>query len=206
VSVAGLLLAGGSGRRFGSPKALIELEGQLLVQRGVELLRSGGCRPVIVVIGACADAVRSHIDAGAVVVVADDWAEGVGTSLRVGLAEAFRTSADRCIVALVDQPLVDPRAVRAVIQAPGPAAVATYDGEPGHPVMLRRAIWSDVAQTAVGNAGARAWLRAHRATVTRVSCDGLGSPRDIDTVEDLALVVALLREDQDSARHAPGLE
>jgi CTP:molybdopterin cytidylyltransferase MocA len=201
VTVAGLLLAAGSGRRFGSPKALVQLEGQLLVERGVELLRFGGCQPVIVVVGARADAVRRHVDDRAAVAVAADWAEGVGASLRVGLAEASRTSADACIVALVDQPLVDPRAVRALIQAPGPAAVATYVGEPGHPVMLRRAIWSDVAQMAVADAGARYWLRAHRATVTQVPCDGLGSPRDIDTVEDLALVVSLLCEHQDSERH-----
>ena len=41
-SVAGVLLAAGEGSRFGRPKALVELDGQTLAERGVALLRGGG--------------------------------------------------------------------------------------------------------------------------------------------------------------------
>src|SRR5260370_34594100 len=51
-SVAGVLLAAGEGSRFGRPKALVELEGQTLAERGVDLLRAGGAAPVLVVTGA----------------------------------------------------------------------------------------------------------------------------------------------------------
>ena len=81
--VAGLLLAAGSGSRFGAPKALVELDGQTLVDRGVALLRDGGCDPVIVVLGALIVPVE-----GAQVVVAQDWAEGMSASLRAGRSRA----------------------------------------------------------------------------------------------------------------------
>ena len=51
-TVAGVLLAAGQGSRFGGPKALIELGGQTLAERGVDLLRAGGADPIVVVTGA----------------------------------------------------------------------------------------------------------------------------------------------------------
>ncbi|HKD98279.1 MAG TPA: NTP transferase domain-containing protein, partial [Micromonosporaceae bacterium] len=49
--VAGLLLAAGEGRRYGMPKALVESDGRLLVERALATLRGGGCDPVVVVLG-----------------------------------------------------------------------------------------------------------------------------------------------------------
>src|SRR6202795_4269390 len=51
-TVAGVLLAAGEGSRFGQPKALVELNGQTLAERGVGLLRAGGADPILVVTGA----------------------------------------------------------------------------------------------------------------------------------------------------------
>ena len=182
MTVAGLLLAAGAGRRMGGPKALVELDGELLVQRGVRLLRDGGCDPVLVVLGAAAEQVRPHVQ-DADVVVAEGWDEGMGASLRAGLAALAATDARACVVALVDQPLVQPAAVRALVTAGGPAAVATYDGQQRNPVLLSREVWAEVAETAVGDTGARAWLRAHPDRVTAVPCDG--SSFDVDTPADL---------------------
>ena len=50
--VAGVLLAAGEGKRLGTPKALVELGGRRLVDRGIDLLREGGTAPVLVVTGA----------------------------------------------------------------------------------------------------------------------------------------------------------
>src|SRR5437667_3809066 len=104
--VAGLLLAAGEGRRLGRPKALVELDGERLVDRGVRLLRSAGCRPVLVVAGAAAIEVI-----GAVVVPNPGWRSGMGSSLRTGLA-ALPPGCPGVVIALVDQPRVTPEAVR----------------------------------------------------------------------------------------------
>ena len=192
--VAGLLLAAGAGRRMGGPKALVELDGEPLVRRGIRLLAEGGCDPVTVVVGASADRVRPLCD-GATVVEAGDWATGMAASLRAGLA-ALDADADACVVALVDQPLVTAAAVQRlrVAHAGGAvAAVATYDGRPRNPVLLDRTTWAGVAEAASGDDGARSWLRAHPDLVTAVDCTDVGAPDDLDTPQDLAALREAVR-------------
>ena len=191
MSVAGLVLAAGAGTRYGGPKALVPFEGELLVERAARLLAEGGCDPVLVVLGAQADRVQAAARLAAVV-LADDWATGMGASLRAGLtalAGPAHARVGACVVALADQPRVGPEAVgrlRAAWQAGAVAAVATYGGQARNPVLLDRSTWPAVASLAQGDAGARAWLRAHPGEVTEVPCDGTGSPADVDTREDLA--------------------
>ena len=185
---AGLLLAAGAGRRLGTPKALVRVSGRTLVERGVTLLRDAGCEPVLVVLGASAELARPLVQAD--VVVAEGWAEGLGASLRTGLAALGETTATRCVVALADQPEIGVGAVRRLMATEAEAAVATYDGQPRNPVLLTRPVWADVAALATGDVGARAWLRAHPDRVVGVPCDDTGSPRDIDTEQDLARLLA----------------
>lgn len=182
--VAGLLLAAGRGARLGTPKALLEYEGERLVDRGVRLLEEGGCHPVVVVLGAATVQVR-----GAVTVRNPEWRSGMGSSLRVGLA-ALPENAEAVVVALVDQPFVSPAAVAALIASGARVAVATYGGQRRNPVLFAREHFDEVASLAVGDVGARPFLKAHPELVTGVPCDGLGDPADIDTPDDLAMLKA----------------
>ena len=189
-TVAGLLLAAGSGSRFGGPKALVPFEGELLVSRGQRLLREGGCDPVLVVTGAAADEVAGHVSWA---VVASDWQTGMGASLRAGLAALAPTCAEAVVVALADQPRVGVGSVvrlREAHAAGAVAAVATYGGRARNPVLLARATWPAVAALAVGDTGARPWLRANPDLVVEVACDGTGNPHDVDTPADLAALEA----------------
>src|SRR3954447_16514392 len=111
-SVAGLVLAAGEGRRFGGPKALVELAGELLVDRAVRVLRTAGGEPVMVVLGAAAPDVVAQAGLDAVVVVNDGWPEGMGSSLRCGLSLAADVGAEALVVMLVDQPLIAADVVR----------------------------------------------------------------------------------------------
>ena len=195
MTAAGLLLAAGAGRRMGGPKALVELDGEPLVRRAVRLLADGGCEPVLVVVGASAAAVRPLCD-GAEVVEAADWSTGMAASLKAGLAAlAARPDPvpDAAVVALVDQPGVTAPAVqrlRAAHRDGALAAVATYAGRPRNPVLLDRSVWADVAAAARADEGARPWLRAHPELVSLVDCTDVGTPDDVDTPHDLAVLAA----------------
>lgn len=194
--VTGLLLAAGGGRRLGGrPKALLPHRGRPLVENAVRVLRQGGCRTVYVVLGAAADEVRARADlAGCVLVDNPDWSEGMGSSLRAGL-EALATSdpgaeggPGAALVSLVDQPGIGAEAVARVLAAhrSGDAlAAASYDGKRGHPVLFGAGRWADIAASATGDRGARAYLKAHEREIVLVECGDVAEPYDIDTEADL---------------------
>ena len=173
--VAGVLLAAGEGSRFGQPKALVRLAGQTLAERGVGLLRAGGADLVLVVTGAA----RVELGDGQDMQTVDnpEWRTGMGSSLRAALRSLLDTDVAVAVIALADQPLVGQEAVARLI--------AAYEGRPRNPVLLAREHWPEVIETATGDQGARAFLRAHPDLVTLVECGDTGRPDDIDTRADL---------------------
>ncbi|RPK89445.1 Nicotine blue oxidoreductase [Streptomyces sp. ADI98-10] len=188
--VAGVLLAAGGGRRLGGrPKALLEHRGRPLIEHAVRSLRNGGCGPLHVVLGAAAGEVRARADlTGCAVVANPGWEEGMGSSLRLGLAALSATDADAALVLLVDQPGIGAEAVarvRSAYRSRVTLAAASYGGERGHPVLLGADRWTDVVAGAVGDQGARAYLREHRDAITLVECSDVAEAYDIDTSQDL---------------------
>ena len=185
----GLLLAAGAGSRMGRPKALVhDADGTSWVQHSVEVLRSGGCDGLTVVLGAGADeAVRLLDGLGVDVVVAHDWAAGMSASLRAGLESLRSSDAGRAVVTLVDLPDLTAAVVRRVLsEREGDEALvrASYHGRPGHPVVIGRTHWQPIIDSASGDAGARDYLATHRATL--VECGDLATGADVDSLEPAA--------------------
>jgi nicotine blue oxidoreductase len=185
-----VLLAAGEGSRFGRPKALVELDGQTLAERGVAMLRAGGADPVLIVIGAAQVELAAELRVRTV--YNGEWRTGMGSSLRAALRALTELEVGpevgAAVVALADQPLVGAGAVGRLIaayQAGAGVAVAAYGGKPRNPVLLAREHWPEVVATATGDQGARAFLRARPELVTLVECGDTGRPDDIDTPADL---------------------
>jgi nicotine blue oxidoreductase len=189
--VAGLLLAAGQGSRLGQPKALVEIGGMTLAERGVALLRAGGADPIVMVTGAVPVSLPGVITAHN-----PDWRTGMGSSLREGL-ETLPADRDAVVIALVDQPLIGPETIRRLIAAfteGAEIAVACYEGRPRNPVLIARPYWGEAAAAAQGDAGARGFVRARQDLVRPVECADVGRPDDMDTPEDLVRIAALIRD------------
>ena len=186
--IAGLVLAAGAGRRFGSPKQLADLGGVPLLQHAIDaMLAVPSLDRVVVVLGAFAEEIAAAVKfASAEPVVCPAWAEGMAASLRCGVAEL--DGADWVVVTLGDMPGVTPEAIEAVLGAVGPdvdAVRAEYGGQFGHPVALSRRLLDRVPELR-GDVGARELLRDAR--VGRVEALHLARPDDVDTPEELEAI------------------
>jgi molybdenum cofactor cytidylyltransferase len=184
--VVGVVLAAGAGRRFSSRaiKQLAPLWGRPLLEHALTAMEASCLERFVVVLGASAEEVIAKVEFhGAEPVICREWREGQAASLRAGVASCPDAAA--VVVTLGDQPLISPGAIDRVVasrRAEAAAMRASYEGTPGHPVLLERRLLPEVASLR-GDGGARELL-ARRPTAT-VPCDGLGEPLDVDTPERL---------------------
>ena len=182
--LVGLVLAAGSGTRFGAPKALArDAEGTPWVALAVRMLRGAGCEEVVVLLGASGERARALVPPEGRTLIVGDWAEGLGASLRAGLSAASALAAQAVLVTPVDTPAASTDAARRVLEHAGqplPAALAraVYFGRPGHPVLIGREHWENLADSLSGDVGAGRYLSAHGAV--EVECGDLWSGADID--------------------------
>ena len=181
MAVTGVVLAAGAGTRMGTPKALLRTaSGVPWVAVACRLLLDAGCSRVVVVLGASAPEAALLVPADARVgcIVNPDWADGMASSLRAGLAAS---SGDAALVTVVDMPAL-PGAVVARVLARGHSttslARAVFAGRPGHPVLIGSAHWAPLSATLTGDHGGRGYLDAHG--VAEVECGDLYDGHDVD--------------------------
>ena len=182
---------------MGVPKALLTTDGEAWAVRAARVLVKGGCTDVLVVTGA------AHVEVAATLpdaarlshVHAPRWEEGMGESLRTGLDTLLRAEprADAALVALVDLPDLDARVVQRVLDrweadGEGDTALlrATYDGRPGHPVLLGAAHWRRLKEVVRGDVGAQRYFdlqddQGPPRNLVEVDCSDLATGRDVDT-------------------------
>ena len=186
--IAGIVLAAGGGRRFGSRKQLADLHGRPMLEHVLRAMAAAPLDRVFAVLGADAGEVCRRVDMhGAEPVFCDRWEAGLSASLRAGIDAGADADADAVLIVLGDQPLISADAVSRVVAVRGDAAAvrATYGGTSGHPVLLERELFIR-AREIQGDTGACALLAA--VPVREVACDCLGSPNDVDTPAQLARI------------------
>jgi CTP:molybdopterin cytidylyltransferase MocA len=186
--ISAVLLAAGSGSRFGGRKLLAPYRGRPLIESSLANLAQAPVDETVVVVGDDAKTLSAVCEPFGVRVVDNpDWERGQSTSVRAGLL-ALGPEVRAAVVLLADQPLVGAGAVERLVAAfEGGArvAVATYDAKRRNPVLFSRAVWPLLLEELSGDEGARAVLRRHPDLLTEVPCDGVGDPADVDTAEDL---------------------
>ena len=196
--IAGIVLAAGTGSRFGGGKVRAPLDGRPLVAHVLASARAAGVGRLVLVLGRDAPAVREalleHDPAalGGVLVAVNPAPErGLASSLRIGLAAAVAAPAPAAVLVLLgDQPRVRPDVAAALLAAaaaaPGDAlavAPAYAADDAPNPVLLLPPAWSRTAELA-GDRGLGPLLAARPDLVVRVPVPG-DNP-DVDTPADLA--------------------
>lgn len=186
-----IVLAAGAARRFGSPKQLVRVNGRPLLHAVIGRGVAVGGHAVIVVLGAYAAELAPLLrHTPATVVVNRQWEEGMGSSLRAGVA-ALPGTAEAALVLLADQASVTAEDLRRLVgtwrRQPNQIVAAQYGSTVGAPAIFPR--WSFGELGALrGDQGARVLLRRHADRLVRVPMPSAAI--DIDTPEDLLTIEA----------------
>jgi molybdenum cofactor cytidylyltransferase len=184
-----VVLAAGSGSRFGGGKLLAAWSAGVLLEGALTAAFAAPVRSVTVVVGADADAVAAaalRFDARALIVHAADHAEGMGASLRTGIA-SLPADADGVFVFLGDMPRAPHAVLRPMAEAVSRGAAAAapvFQGRRGNPVLLGRALFPQLLAL-TGDAGARGVLQELGDRLALVESPDDGVLFDVDAPDDL---------------------
>jgi molybdenum cofactor cytidylyltransferase len=186
LNIVGLLLAAGSGTRFGSDKLRHALpHGVAIAVQAARHLKSQV--PVVAVVRPGNDELAQVLKAeGCEVAICDNAAEGMGASLACAVRAA--QAADAWLVALGDMPFVRPSsigAVRAALEGGAGIAAPYFRARRGHPVGIASRYKQELIALG-GDEGAKALLALHGAELLKIPVGDPGVIRDIDRPEDLA--------------------
>ena len=184
--ISGIVLAAGTGSRFGSTKQLVEVDGTPLVRHAIDALEGAEVGELIVVLGHDAKAVRTAIPDGVIVVENPNYRDGQATSLAAAM-HAVNDSSEAAVILLADQPGITANDVAELVrgfrQTRAQIVRLVFSDGPG-PALLSREIYGEAGHLH-GDAGARVLMASHPERVHEVHVDR-PAPPDIDTPDDLA--------------------
>jgi len=186
--VSAVVLAAGTSTRMGAVKQLLHVGGKTLLENVLHNLSRAQVRDIIVVLGNAAEEIRQRVPLEDVRVVMNEaYRDGMGTSLRTGLA-AIDPGAEAALVVLADQPFVQPGTIEHLIeqylQRRPQIAIPMYRGFRGNPVLLDRAVFPELMNL-TGDIGCRAIFGAHTENILKVPVEDIGVLLDVDTKADL---------------------
>jgi molybdenum cofactor cytidylyltransferase len=187
-----LLLAAGASRRLGAPKQLLAYKGESLLRRAARTALASLCRPVIVVLGAHRESVESEIaDLPLEIVFNEEWAMGMGASIRAGMEYLTARADTRAVVVMLcDQPRVEARIINELVAAyrvtNAPLVTAKYDGTHGVPALFDQRLYPALLAL-TGSQGAKSLILAHSAHLSEVPAPE--AALDVDTLADYERLV-----------------
>ncbi len=193
--VGAVILAAGASTRMGTPKQLLQFGGQTLLRRVASAALVAGCRPVVVVTGANAAAVRESLRGLDVQEVENQqWESGMSSSVRVGVEAVVTVDPQIAAVVLMlcDQPFVTReiivRRVAAHRQTGCSIVVSSYGGSHGVPALFASAYFAELTALK-GEAGAKQIIQKHLRKAHLLPFPG--GEIDVDTPGDFARLQAM---------------
>jgi molybdenum cofactor cytidylyltransferase len=183
--IAGIVLAAGGSTRFGEPKQLLDWYGVPLVRFIADLVREGGCDPILVITGSDHDSISPVLTDGQVEVICNTgWQSGQSSSVRSGI-NALPEHIGGVIFTLVDQPCIPPDLFQVLkmkhARTQASIILPQVDGKNGNPVLFDQRVFEELTQLE-GDAGGR--MLFERYPPVTVEWDDPASQMDIDTPDD----------------------
>jgi CTP:molybdopterin cytidylyltransferase MocA len=181
-----IVLAAGASTRFGGIKQLVRIDGRPLLHATVSRAVEVAGATTIVVLGAnAAELAPLLTHTPATIVVNRDWREGIGSSIRAGVAR-LPAACTGALLMLADQAAVTAQDLQRLVgtwrRQPEYVAAALYAGATGVPAVFPRTRFRELAELR-GDIGARMLLQRNPDRVIRVPMES--AALDIDTPEDL---------------------
>lgn len=185
--VSAVVLAAGMSRRMGTPKQLLRIGGETILERTLKNVRASAVREIVLVLGFAAESVEKEISTERVKVVRNqEYQQGMGTSLRTGLA-ALDAGASASLIVLADQPFVRPDTLNRLIachqESKPQIIIPMYKGFRGNPVLLDQSIFPELQELS-GDVGCRAIFGSHTENICKLAVDDVGILLDIDSQEE----------------------
>jgi molybdenum cofactor cytidylyltransferase len=204
-STTAVLLAAGSGSRFGGRKLLAPFSGRPLIQRAIDAACASRVLSCVLVLGDVADAIMDCTDTRRCAIVHNEhWREGIAASIRTGLR--FSAESDACVFMLADQPFVSSHDIDALLHCSADLCSADLYGRPssrppivalragktwGAPVLFPRHDYGALARLK-GDVGAKVYARTQTRRLRFVTARNPRAFRDVDSPSDLHSLEALL--------------
>lgn len=185
--ISAILLAAGESSRMGRLKVVLPLGDTTVIRRAIRNLFDAKVEEVVVVLGHRASEIKKHIrDFPVRIVINRRYREGMLTSIWAGIAAAD-PNAEGLLLALADQPMVEPRIIRKVISAfrtsPARVVLPEYEGRTGHPIALDPSLRPQIMKLDVKH-GLRALTHSPELPALRVPVNSPWVRFDLDTPED----------------------
>lgn len=187
VRIGAVILAAGTSSRMGEAKQLLHVGERTLLQKVIENVRGAGIDEVVLVLGHAAETIRESVGSATVkIAVNRDYREGMGTSLRTGVA-ALSPETDAAFIVLADQPFVRPETLQRIAEeyrnSDAQIVIPMCNGFRGNPVLLDRSVFREV-MALKGDIGCRAIFGSHAEGIVKVAVEDIGILLDIDNRED----------------------
>ena len=191
-----IILAAGGSSRLGRPKQLLEIEGRNLLRRSIATALGSQCRPIFVVLGAQFEQLKEQLASpisGQPITLLHNpiWANGIGSSIRVGIAAA-EPLCGAAVLVLCDQPMITGAAIDELVSrriASGKLiCAAAYNGTLGTPAVFDSSLFDELLQLG-DDQGGKAIIQRHAADVEAMELPE--ATFDIDTEADFIRVAKL---------------
>lgn len=175
---------------MGAPKlALAFADGETLGARSWRALRDSGAASSLIAVVRPDDSLSWLPDAAAAeIAVCTDAADGMSRSIRCGMRAALRHRPEAVLIALADQPFIEPALYRRLVSVFASDRTAFYVASDygsfsAPPALFAPALY-DALETLEGDAGARKLLSGEVYRGLVVPTGGAWAATDIDTPAD----------------------